>query len=316
MKGPALLGLSLVLVWVICLVGAAQPAVAATTERVSVASDGTGGNDNSCRASVSADGRFVAFQSLASNLITGDTNGEDDIFVHDRQTGETSRVSITSDGAEGNGDSFWPSISADGRFVAFRSPGSNLVPGDTNGAEDIFVHDRQTEKTTRISVAWDGTQANGDSYYTCISADGRFVAFPSSASDLVTGDTNGCADAFVHDRQTGQTTRVSVASDGAQGNDHSDGPSISADGQCVGFTSYASNLVPDDTNGERDVFVHDRGPLTLTVKSAPPADRISQATNRVQPTTRGSVTINRLSISRRRQRYHLVATITRSTAGI
>jgi archaellum component FlaF (FlaF/FlaG flagellin family) len=235
-----------------------------TMTRVSLASDGTQGNDYSAVPSISADGRYVAFVSEASNLVPGDTNNAKDIFVHDRLTGQTTRVSVASDGTQGNSYSSWPSISADGRYVAFESRASNLVPGDTNNNTDIFVHDRQTGQTTRVSVASDGTQGNGTSMVPHISADGRHVAFNSLASNLVPADTNGTWDAFIHDRQTGQTTRVSIASDGTQGNDQGyvttggGGRSVSADGRYVAFGSRASNLVPGDTNDAPDVFVHDR----------------------------------------------------------
>jgi Tol biopolymer transport system component len=164
-------------------------------------------------------------------------------------------VSVASDGTQGNGDSVSPSISADGRYVAFMSYAYNLVPGDTNGKADVFVHDRLTGQTTRVSVASDGTQGNDGSGGASISANGRYVAFVSGASNLVPGDTNGKADVFVHDRLTGQTTRVSVASDGTEGNSDSIYPSISADGRYVAFQSWASNLIPRDTNGAWDVFV-------------------------------------------------------------
>jgi archaellum component FlaF (FlaF/FlaG flagellin family) len=164
-------------------------------------------------------------------------------------------VSVACDGTQGNGDSWPSSISADGRYVAFSSEASNLVPGDTNGRVDIFVHDRLMGQTTRVSVASDGTEGNSDSGGGTISADGRYVAFESAASNLVPGDTNEVADIFLHDRLTGQTTRVSVASDGTQGNDHSWWPSISADGRYVAFVSGVSNLVPGDANGNIDVFI-------------------------------------------------------------
>ena len=228
--------------------------------RVSVASDGTEGNNNALseRPSLSSDGRYVAFESAASNLVPGDTNNAWDIFVHDRQTGTTERVSVASDGAEADSLSYSPSLSADGRYVAFSSNASNLVPGDTNGVADIFVHDRQTGMTERVSVASDGTEGNTRSSYPVIWGDGRYVAFSSDASNLVTDDTNNSTDIFIHDRQTGTTERVSVASNGAQGNNSSDYPSTSADGRYVAFESIASNLVPGDTNGARDVFVRDR----------------------------------------------------------
>jgi|GEM_PF-1585857 len=224
-------------------------------QRVSVASGGTQGNGDSGCPSISADGRYVAFQSYASNLVPGDTNGTWDVFVHDRLTGQTTRVSVASDGTQGNGDSECPSISADGRYVAFASLASNLVPGDTNGTWDVFVHDRLTGQTTRVSVASGGAQGNSGSWCPSISADGRYVAFQSYASNLVPGDTNGVLDVFVHDRLTGQTTRVSVASDGTQGDSYSFGSSISADGRYVAFSSLASNLVPGDTNDKPDIFV-------------------------------------------------------------
>ncbi len=150
-------------------------------------------------SSISADGRFVAFQSDATSLVVGDTNGAPDIFVHDRQTGTTTRVSVDSAGGQANSGSSYPSISADGRFVAFVSWASNLVAGDTNGREDIFVHDRQSGTTTRVSVDSAGEQGNGYSNFApTLSADGRFVAFASDASNLVAGDTNGTGDIFVH----------------------------------------------------------------------------------------------------------------------
>ena len=231
------------------------------TTRVSVASDGAEGNDNSYGLGISADGRYVPFYSCASNLVSGDTNNTFDVFVHDRQIGQTTCVSVASDGTEGNGSSGGSSISADGRYVAFGSRASNLVPGDSNGAYDAFVHDRQTGQTTRVSVASDETEGNGGSGSPSISADGRYMEFYSRASNLVPGDSNGACDVFVHDRQTGQTTRVSVASDGTEANEESGlyGSIISADGRYVAFASGASNLVANDTNGYRDVFVHDLG---------------------------------------------------------
>ncbi len=250
---------------VFALDGFSQPVFAldgensSITTRVSVASDGTQGNDESWYPSISADGRFVVFGSYATNLVPGNIIGRLDIFVHDRQTGQTTRVSVASDGSQANGrQSHRSSISADGRFVAFGSYATNLVLGDTNDKSDIFVHDRETGQTTRVSVAGDGSQGNGSSLDPFLSADGRFVAFKSSSSNLVPGDTNNMWDVFVHDRQTGQTTRVSVASDGSQGNDTCDYPSISADGRFVVFSSYSTNLVPGDTNNMWDVFVHDR----------------------------------------------------------
>jgi WD40-like Beta Propeller Repeat len=238
---------------------ASTQASAASTERVSVASDGTQGNGDSEDSAVSADGRFAGFNSLASNLVPNDTNGVTDIFVRDRQApAQTERVSVSDSGQQGNGDSYDPGLSADGRYVNFRSNASNLVPNDTNADGDEFVYDRATHTIKRVSVDSNGNQANGASVETAMSADGRYVAFLSFATnlDLVTPDTNGVPDIFVHDNVTGTTKRVSVASDGTQANDQSYYPQISADGSTVAFRSDASNLVPGDTNGVSDIFVH------------------------------------------------------------
>ena len=167
------------------------------------------------------------------------------------------RVSVASDGTESERESRNPAISADGRYVAFESSASNLVPGDTNGTLDVFVHDRVTGETTRVSVASDGAQADGRSERATISADGRYVAFESYASNLVPGDTGLIFQVFVHDRVTGEATRVSVASDGTRGDSISRNSSISGDGRYVAFESYSTNLVPGDTNAVGDVFVRD-----------------------------------------------------------
>ncbi|WP_165360784.1 PD40 domain-containing protein [Candidatus Chloroploca sp. Khr17] len=235
----------------------------------SVSSNGVQANGESSSVAMSADGRYIAFDSRANNLVPGDPgyveNRSIDIFVRDRLTGLTSVASINSAGEWANERSFNPSISADGRYVAFESWASNLVDDDTNVDEngnshtDIFVHDRQTGATARVSVASDGTQANESSYEAQISGDGRYVAFISFATNLVSNDTNDLHDVFVHDRQTGATTRVSVASDGTQANVACGSPAISGDGRYIAFTAYGDgNLVPEDTNESSDVFVHDR----------------------------------------------------------
>lgn len=168
----------------------------------------------------------------------------------------TERVNVDSAGRPGNGYSVVPAISDEGRFVAFWSGADNLVPDDTNLADDIFVHDRRTGGTERISLDSAGEQGNAASLFPAISGKGRFVSFMSLASNLVSGDTNGQFDVFVHDRHTGVTKRVSVSSTGQQGNLPSFGSAISGDGRVVGFESAASNLVPGDTSGSNDVFVH------------------------------------------------------------
>jgi len=231
------------------------------TERVSVDSSGGEGNGKSPIAEISADGQIVAFASGASNLVAGDTNGACDVFVHDRATGITERVSVDSSGGEGNGESgnyFGMSISADGQVVAFPSSASNLVAGDTNGVWDVFIHDRATKTTERVSVRSNGNQGNAESASPSISGDGQVVAYRSAASNLVAFDTNGVWDVFVHNRATGNTKRVSVDSSGVQGNSYSVYTAISADGKVVAFESLSSNLVAGDTNRDYDVFVHVR----------------------------------------------------------
>ena len=243
--------------------------VTGTTARVSVASDGTQsvGEHDGLYPSISADGRYVTFVSTASNLVAGDTNGTEDVFVHDQLVGSTTRVSVAGDGTESNSTVFIlgtrPAISADGRYVTFDSFATNLVPGDTNGEEDVFVHDQLTGATTRVNVSTDGTQGIGSesNMFASISGDGRLVAFESDATNLVANDTNAAMDIFVHDLLTGVTTRVNVASDGAQADDtitELSPPSMSTDGRYVAFGSRASNLISGDTNGTEDVFVHDR----------------------------------------------------------
>jgi Tol biopolymer transport system component len=232
------------------------------TTRVSVGSSGRQCNGPSGSGAISADGRYVAFSSNASNLVLGDTNHRPDVFVHDRETGRTTRVSVNSGGRQGNGESYGPAISADGRYVAFTSSASNLVPRDTNGRADVLVHDLKTGRTTRVSVSSRGQEARGFASGTgsnapSISADGRYVAFHSEASNLVPGDTNNVFDIFVHDRKTGRTTRVSVSSSGQEANGESFHASISADGRSVALASLASDLVAGDTNEVTDVFVHD-----------------------------------------------------------
>jgi Tol biopolymer transport system component len=229
------------------------------TERVSVNWKGKGGNRGSYAPAISANGRLVAFYSRATNLVRGDTGGFD-VFVHNRRTDRTRRVSVSSTGREGNHWSFSPSISATGRFVAFGSYATNLAPGDDNGPQtDVFVHDRRTGRTELVSVSSNGDSGNGYSGGGAISANGRFVAFTSDAPNLVGTDLNDTddVDVFVHDRRTGDTFRVSVNSDGEEGNGPSHVPSISADGRFVAFDSRATNLVSDDGNGRTDVFVHD-----------------------------------------------------------
>lgn len=215
------------------------------------------GFKESWKSTLSGDGRFIAFESKASNLVEGDANGTWDIFVRDTRTKATARVSVSSSGGEGNGVSWAPSVSADGRFVAFYSSANNLVPGDTNHAQDIFVHDRETGETFLVSQSMDGGSANRASDEAAISADGRTVVFTSLADNLVPGDTNEVEDVFLFSLDEKKMRRVSVSSKWRQGNEASWAPAVSGDGRYVVFESKASNLIKEDKNGRGDIFLHD-----------------------------------------------------------
>jgi Tol biopolymer transport system component len=221
------------------------------TRRINAASLSRLGNRESDVVSISGNGRYVAFASYSADLQTGD------VFVYDMRTGATRRASRSDAGRPGNRRSFAPSISADGRLVAFSSYASNLVGRDRNGQPDVFVRDLRAGTTRLVSRNSAGIQGNGPSertHHTAMSPDGRHVAFTSWASNLVPADTNGHADVFVRDLRTGSTQRVSVGSHGEQGNSMSDGSAMSAVGTVI-FGSAASNLVGGDTNDRGDVFL-------------------------------------------------------------
>jgi Tol biopolymer transport system component len=296
-----------------CVCGIAS---AQTTTRESVSTAGVQGNDDSVTPSISFDGRYLAFASIATNLTSGDSNGRQDIFWRDRQ-GSTLLMSVGTLGETANLPCTNPVISGDGRWVAFLSSSNSLVPTDANNAPDIFLADSQSPGVVLVTVDSFGVQANGYSRYPAISGDGRYVAFSSDSTNLVPADTNNYSDIFVRDTiagttirisfdsvgsqsdsssgqygiaisgngnivafsseahfgqpgatdtwtdifvrdvQAGQTTFVSASSEGVPGNAYSRFPSISEDGRYVAFQSAASNLVSDDTNGVDDVFVHD-----------------------------------------------------------
>ncbi len=265
---------------------------AASTILVSVSNTGSQGNRDSQDASISGDGRYVAFVSRASNLVSDDTNECSDVFVRDTQAGTIQRVSIASDGTQADSASLYPSISANGRYVAFSSGATNLVDGGVPFGCNIFVHDRDADedgvfdepgavRTILVSVPAFPASLG---YLNCsgpssISAGGRYVAFSSRASNLIGSDTNGDGicdtdcddnnrdDIFVRDLILNQTTLVSRHTNGALGNDDSTDPDISADGRYVAFWSDASNLVNDDTNGRVDAFVRDRQ-ANVTVRAS------------------------------------------------
>jgi len=232
--------------------------VTGITQRISIASDGTQSNGTSGSGyrgtDVSADGRYVAFNSSASNLVPNDTNGTSDLFIHDRVSGSTTRVNLASDSAGFD-------LSSNGRYVAFGSNDSNLVANDSNGQGDIFVRDLVTNTVERVSIANDGSQANSISLYPGISANGRYVSFNSMANNLVTGGNPQGFATFVHDRVTNTTEMVDVAHDGSVANNFSFGSSaVSGDGRYIVFPSSASNLVAGDSGADTnlDIFIHDR----------------------------------------------------------
>jgi len=240
------------------------------TVRIDVGPNDLQANGECARPVISGDGKMVAFESAATNLekpsVLGkstDTNKARDVFVRDLTAGTTTRVSVMSDGKQGFGESVRPSISADGRFVGFQSDAA-LVADDTNKKTDVYVHDMGSGETTRISIGPGGAEGNAGSFSPSLSADGHLVAYWSNASDLVADDGNKTGDVFVFDRNDGTTTRVSVSEDGKEGDGMSSDPSISPDGRYVTYWSGATNLVPDDTNGKRDIFLIDRQSNTVT----------------------------------------------------
>jgi len=220
--------------------------------------------------SASADGHYIAFFSAATNLVAGDTNGAADVFVRDRQTGTTARVSLADDGSQGDDFSGWPAISADGRFVTFQSFAGNLVPGGQRGVGAVYVRDRQLGRTTRVSLSSTGVAADSDCLFPSISGDGRFVAFNSKATNLVPGGGGGAHQVYVRDLLTGETSLASAGNDGSPGDADSTTPALSGDGRYVAFFSAASNLVPGATAAGRQVFLRDLRTGTIQLVSGAP----------------------------------------------
>jgi len=249
-------------------------APAAAQNPITRASVGPAGNEGKkdsgalSRPAFSRDGRFLAFDSNAGNLAGGDSNGVADVLVKELATGALVRVSVATNGTQGDRDSAGPSLSGDGRFVAFHSFATTLVSGDTNNSPDVFLHDRDPDGngifdegngvTTCVSVTSAGAPSNASSMGAAVSDDGRYVAFQSSSTNLVSGDTNQRTDVFLRDVVAGTTIAISVDVTGTTlCNDWCYLPAISGDGALVAFASDASNLVANDTNGYRDVFVRD-----------------------------------------------------------
>lgn len=227
--------------------------------RSSLSNVGAQGNAPSVQSAISSDGRFVAFASDASNLVPADTNKARDVFVRDRQTGVTNRVSVTGIGGQANGRSFTPSISGDGRFVTFSSEATNLVKGDTNHATDIFIRDRAASLTRRVSVSTDAVQGNDRSTMAGVTPDGRFVVYESLATNLVAADRNGLPDVFVRDRLAATTT--AIPNDGFE----LEGiPTISASGRWIAYLACCDEFQPalrhpnDSAIPRHGVFLFDR----------------------------------------------------------
>ncbi len=236
---------------------ALSPAIAAPVSRVgrvSVGVDGAQADTDSLLPVTSDDGRFVAFQS-SSDALDGDTGGHVNVFVRDTVAGTTTLISAALGGSLADGDSFSPSISADGRYVAFASNATNLIVGDDNASTDVFVHDRQSGSTTMASITPAGLPGNADSHSPALSSDGAAIAFVSSASDLVAGDVAGNDDIFIRTFASSLTRRVSRGVNGVEANGHSSSPAINASGSRIAFGSAASNLVAGGDNGHQDVYV-------------------------------------------------------------
>jgi Tol biopolymer transport system component len=239
------------------VIAPAAGAANAKTKRVSVKAQGIQATGPSRDASVSASGRFVAFASDADDLVANDGNERGDIFVRDRKKSKTRLVSKRSSGTQGTARASDPSISGNGRYVAFQSLVA-LVGTDTNNDNDIYVHDRKTKKTKRVSVKTGGAQATDASTNAAISSDGRYGTFQSRADDLIGNDGNGSMDVFVHDRQKGKTRHVSMDSNETQSGSDSYEPEISANGRWVSFIAEGDELSAADTNGRDDIYVRDR----------------------------------------------------------
>jgi len=222
------------------------------TKRISIGSTGEEAHTSSKNAVISGNGRYVAFETSGS-LVSDDTNNDSDVYVHDRQTGETKRISVTSSGEQVKTSSGSASISGNGRYICFEANG-RFEASDTNNNSDIYVHDRQSGETRRISVTSSGVGLETSSHNASISADGRYVSFESNGS-FESSDTNGDLDVYVHDRQTGETRRVSVTTSGGELRSSSRNSSISADGRYVVFDSYG-NFEASDRNVDSDVYVH------------------------------------------------------------
>jgi Tol biopolymer transport system component len=239
--------------------------VLGTTVRVSVnkddGGDASGASANPC---ISDNGRYVAFGSVAGDLVDGDGNGLEDVFVWDRVAGSMIRASVAADGGDPDGGSNHPALSADGNRVAFRSYATNLVAAGANINGDIYVRDLALGATVKVTVRHDGSLTELNSWLPSLSADGLHVSFTSGDSGLVADDTNSSQDVFVGDLESGTIERVSITTAGGEATGRNAEPAISGDGMTVSWRSRATDLVEGDTNGVDDILVRDRVAGTTT----------------------------------------------------
>lgn len=239
--------------------------VLGTTVRVSVnkddGGDASGASANPC---ISDNGRYIAFGSVAGDLVDGDGNGLEDVFVWDRVAGTMTRVSVAADGGDPDGASNYPSLSADGNRMAFGSYATNLVGTGANSNADIYVRDFSLETTVKVTVRQDGTLTESNSWLPSLSADGLHVSFTSGDSGLVADDVVSPQDVFVCDLESGIIERVSITTSGGEGTGRNGDSAISADGTVVAWWSRATDLVEGDTNGVDDILVRDRIASTTT----------------------------------------------------
>lgn len=242
----------------------AAPLAAQTTTLVTSNADGNPCNDDTFIPVLSDNGRWLAITSEASDFLPGDLTATDEAFLVDLKKGTRIAIAVNDEGTPSAGGSDAWGLSANGRFAVLDGAATDLVPDDDNGVSDVFVRDIKKGLTRRVSVSSAGEQAGGSSDFPRISGNGRYVTFRSAASDLVEGDTLGHNDIFVHDLKTGATECVSVSTEGTEADGNSERPTISQNGRWVAFVSHAENLVGDDDNGLRDVFVRDRKLGTTT----------------------------------------------------
>ncbi len=244
------------------------------TVLVSAAADGGPSDGGGVNPSMTSDGRFIAFEAIADDIAPGDDNHQRDVVVRDMVSGRTALVSLTSDERQANEGSSTPSISEDGRYVAFVSGATNVAPGDVAGTNDVFVRDRQAGTTDIVSISSTGAFSDGGENFgpPTISADGRYAAFGSRATNLVPNDSNDVTDVFLRDRQAGTTVRASVGPGGVQADGGSQTPALSANGKFLAFQSGASNLVGSPVDSPYgDIYVRDLAARTNELASVTPA---------------------------------------------